>query len=109
MRLRAIHTVTRWPILAADEFGSERFDDPAVFQARWMESTELQFGGDTQTNEPADVVLTKNREVNVGDYLLLGDRSDVSDPKTLPNAHRVKQVARAQSTRGDETWRKVTL
>lgn len=101
-------TVTHWAITGDGSFSGPTFAPPATMRARWEHRNEL-FRTPAGDEEVSRTIAYLESDVDVGDYVIEGDYSDVVDPTTLTQAFRVKQFAKSSDLRNVEVIRKVWL
>jgi hypothetical protein len=101
-------TVTHWAITGEGSFSGPTFAAPNVMKGRWDYRNEL-FRTPAGDEEVSRTIAYLESDVDVGDYVIEGDYSEVSDPTTLPQAFRVKQFQKISDLRNVFVLRKVWL
>ena len=99
--------VTYWTTSEA-EFAGFQFSTPVAIKGRWEERAVL-----FQTPEGDDAISRAvaylAADVDIGDYVALGDHTAVADPTTLTGAYRVKQFLKQNDLRNISVERKAFL
>lgn len=100
-------TITRWTV-TPDGYGTQTFGSPTTLAGRWEDKQDLF------RDARGDEVMSKARvyvvsDVNIGDWLALGDQTATADPRDLANAHEVKQFIKVPDLRGKNFDRKAVL
>lgn len=90
--------VTYWPTSDL-QFGGFTFGTPVLTKGRWEERAELVRRPDGEEVTSRAVIHVMD-DIDVGDYIALGDFSDISDPTTLTDAFRVMQFQKSPDLRG---------
>lgn len=101
-------SVTHWAITGEGSFSGQTYAAPALLKARWEHRNEL-FRLPNGDEEVSRTIAYLSSDVDVGDYVIEGDYTDVSDPTTLPQAFRVKQFSKITDLRNVDIVRKVWL
>ncbi len=97
--------VTHWTV-ASDAFGGYTFGTPAALKGRW-EQKSVQFRLPTGEEVTSDAVVYLNGDVDVEDYIFLGE-SEVADPTTI-KAFQVRQFHKTPDLRNLESLREAFL
>ena len=90
------HKITRWTT-TPDGYGGVTFGTPIVLNGRW-EDKNIQFRTPKGTEATSDAIVYLNNDVDLDDYLFLGD-SDVADPTTLSGAKEVRKFNKTPDLR----------
>lgn len=83
--------ITWWSV-TRDAYNELVFGPPTPLGGRWEERAEEFIGSEGQKAVSRAVALL-TKDVNPGDYLAEGDFSE-SDPRSVPEAHRVEGFQR---------------
>lgn len=100
--------VTHWPVTGTDGYGGFTYGTAVKVKGRWEERTEL-FRTIENEEEASSAVVYLGVDVDVGDYLGLGDLTATNDPTTLSDTFRVRQQHRTTDLRNLISLRKVFL
>ncbi len=102
--------ITHWPVTGSDGFGGFIFGTPVLLKGRWEEKAELYRDNENEEHVSQSVVYTSD-EVDVGDYLALGDHATVpvASPTSLTTAFRILQRFRSTNLRAVCSIRKAYL
>ena len=100
--------VTRWPT-STTRFDGFTFSPPELQNGRWEEIGEL-FRSPSGEELVSRAVVYLTDDVNIGDFVALGDYTEVSNPTTLVGlAFRVRQFSKVPNIRNVEMERKAFL
>lgn len=104
-------SVTWWAI-APDGFGGDTFAAPVVIKCRWEEKQEViaELSGLPATKElMSKAVVFVDRDIKVGDYLCLGDKTPIANPTTVLGALKVQTYGFVTDLRNVSVLRKARL
>lgn len=99
--------VTRWPT-SVSSYDGFSFQAPLLQKGRW-EDQAIQFrtpGGEELTSR---AIVYLSCDVEIGDYVALGDYTDTQDPTTIKGAFRVQQFNKIPDLRNVEMERRAYL
>ena len=112
-----------WPPATQDDYGRMRYGaleelvlDGSNYRVRWEDKSE-EFLDAQDTVQTSDAVvyvplLPSGNEVEVGGFLWLGDRADLTDeatPTNNPAAHRVRRLDKLPDLKAREFLRTAYL
>lgn len=102
------HEITHWPITGSNGFGGFTFGVPTLLEGRWEEKTVkfMAASGEELTSKSIAYVEV---DIDVGDYLALGDHTLTADPTTIDTAFRCESFQKVTDLRAVETVRKVMM
>jgi len=101
-------TITLWEVTDRDEYNREVFSEPTSIKGRWENSTLFYRDPLTDTQQVSLSVVYLGIDVNMGDYLYLGETTE-TDPLTLLNARKVKRIDTVPDLSTKNSLRKVYL
>jgi hypothetical protein len=105
-------TAIRWTGFDGDGFGGRTFDEGVEIAVRWEDRAEL-FLDPQGRQSTSRAVIFVSCNVQVGDYLMLGELLDLSSGEEQPmdrvDAYEVKAVATTPSLQCDRFVRQVWL
>jgi len=84
-----LHDVTHWTVTGSDGFGGFLYSAPVLYKGRW-EDTAVQFRTSKGEEETSNTVVYLPIAVDIGDYLIEGDQTAITNPTTI-DGHRVRQ------------------
>jgi hypothetical protein len=101
------HKVTWWPTSQA-AYGGFSFGMPELLRGRWEENAQ-QFRTPEGEEVVSSAIAYLSADVSIGDYIMLGDFTDHSDPTALQGAYRVRQFSKVTNLRNISVIRKAFL
>lgn len=101
-----IHTITHWPT-EPNGFGGFTYGAPVTYNARWEDKREkyLNKGGEEVISR---AVVYMSEDLDIDDYIALGDHSAVDDPTTV-DSFLIGGIGSSPDLRGLNYLRKVFL
>jgi hypothetical protein len=101
-------TITLWSSLVEDRFGNRTFGTPVLIFGRWETHGERLFD-ENGTDFLARAKIYLRQQVSMGDFLALGDHTDVADPDAFENAYPVRRIMSVPDLHHLETEYRVYL
>lgn len=100
---------TYWQFANFDGFGKRVFATPVTILVRWDDRTDLVIKKGEE-DVPSKASIFVQQDMQVGEYLALGDQTGISDPQTIPEtAYQILDYRKNTSMMGDAYFRTVTL
>lgn len=105
---------TLWTNSVMDGYGERSYSAPVTINVRWQQELKLMLGKDGEQT-PCVAQLWLQQQVNVGDYLALGDYTadsdagEVADPTTVDRAYIVFDYQDIPSVLGTDRNRKALM
>jgi hypothetical protein len=100
-------TLTYWEEIGLDGYGKQVFATPVQIPGRWEERAEY-FINPAGQSEPSKAVAYLDRDVKIGDYLMLGS-SAVANPQAVGSAHRVFDFRKIPGIMAEDYERRVLM
>ena len=100
-------TVTVWPT-SGGLYDGCTFGTPATQRARW-EQKAVDFRTPNGEEEVSESVVWVLNDIDIGDYIALGDQTSIADPSTLVDARRVRQFSKIPDLRNVDIERRAFL
>lgn len=89
------HQITHWPVTGSDGFGGSTFGTPVVYMGRWEDTVE-QYRNRKNEEVVSHSVVYLLTDVQVGDYLALGDYTATASPVTLNSTATIARTVEQQ-------------
>jgi len=106
------HNITHWPVTGSDGFGGSTFGPPELLKGRWQDVVEL-YRNAANEEVASNAVVYLLTDIDLGDYLALGDYTNTASPVTLNASGTIARVAEMQHRTTDlkalQALRKVFL
>jgi len=100
------HQITWWKLVAINAAGEAIFNPPVVIAGRWEDKQEL-FRNRTGDEAVSNAEVLVDRDLEIGDYILLG-ASAIRDP-SLTQAQAIRQFTKTPDLRNLTNTRKAIL
>jgi hypothetical protein len=91
-------TATVWTT-TPNAFGGYNFAEPYTIKCRWEDRTELYYGRMSGKEEVSRAAIFVEEDLSVGDWIVLGDYTDVVDPSTIAGALPVRDFSSSPDLR----------
>lgn len=101
-------TATLWTT-SPNGFGGYTFDDPIAIKCRWEDRNELYYGRVSGKEEVSRAVVFVDRDLNVGDWLALGDHLQEVDPSSVREALPIRDFSSVPDLRNLSRTRRALL
>ena len=103
-------TAVYWERTGTNAYGEASFANPVEIEVRWEGRREIFFTVEGR-EEYSDAVVYVDRDMDVGDWLKLGDltSSEATDPRNATEAFMVRGRRYTPSFRATETLREMFL
>ncbi len=99
---------TYWGGAVPSGTGGYTYDAPVTVLVRWEERTE-QFTNEVGDLEISNAVVWVSQDMNVNEYLALGDHTATADPDLIPGAYIIRRYMRIPDLRSLQSERRVYL
>jgi len=108
-----VQQATYWQLSGVDGYGKRVFSNPILIDVHWSDRTDLVIKKD-QEETPSKATVFVQQDMQVGEYLALGDFTATgnltSDPLAIPEqAFQILQYMKNISMMGDAHFRSVVL
>lgn len=100
-------TATWWSV-TPDGYGGDKFALPTQIKCRWEERQEVFTSAVDRTEHISNAVIFADRDLAVGDYLLLGV-STLADPSALQEAFKIQRFDKIPDLRSLEAVKRAVL
>ena len=107
-------TIVYWSRSGVSGFGQTSFATPVEIMGRW-EDKETRFIDNTGAEDVSDAVAFVGQDVVVGDWLFLGELTDIdssideTDPNNVSGAKEIKAKTKIPTLKADKFERKAFL
>ena len=111
MEQRALNEdVTHWSFTGQDSYNGYTFASPVLLRGRWQGKDHLQEQTDDR-EELSNAEVYISADVQIGDFIAMGDHTDpsVADPLTVAGAWKIRDFDRKTDLRNLNTIRKAIL
>lgn len=102
-------TITHWVAAALDDFGNRAYATPVTLKGRWEDRSDMTTKFASETIPSKATVFLEDTDIELGDFLALGDQTATADPTSLSGAHIVKTFSKIPNIRATEFLRIATL
>lgn len=110
MRLdRNLKEKATWWAASSNGFGGSTFAAPVLIDCRWEDRQELIADVNGLGTFISNARVYVDRDVSIGDLLILGDSTSVSDPGTLARALKIRRFDKVTDLRSVNIVRRAIL
>lgn len=101
-------TATVWTTIP-DGFGGYTFAPPELIKCRWEDKAELYYGRVSGKEEVSRAIVYVPKDLEVGDWIALGDFLDTADPVSVKGALPIRDFSSVPDLRNLVRVRKAVL
>lgn len=100
---------TWWRVTGGNGFGGDAVASPILVDCRWEDRQETFIGQIDRRELVSNAVVFLDRDVAVGDYLVLGDQTTQSSPSLVTGVRKIQRYDKISNLRNLDHVRRVIL
>jgi hypothetical protein len=100
---------TWWALSGDDGHGGDTFAAPVLIDTRWEDRQETFYGALDRRELVSKAVVHVDRDMAVGDYLVLGNQTGQSNPTSVAGAMKIQRYDKVPNLRNLDAVRRVVL